>query len=157
MRLVKSGAMLAALSILALTFMSSSALADPIGRPWGGGGRIFIDFGLGGADCSAWTVAGARNGNTITSSTFGGCSGALGTPTALLPWAVTWNARDTGGTIAIAMLANFLGLSSCLWSGSLAFRYAAPTFTITSSVVPLLSGGGICPATLSITGSQSVN
>lgn len=158
MKLVKGGLLIAALSLLALSMVSPSALADPIGRPWTAQGSIRMDWGLGGAVCSAWTVAGGRNGNTITRSVFAGCTGALGTPTALVPWIIPWNAGNSGGTIVVALLANYLGLASCLYSGPVTFTYAAPTFTIGPSLVPLVSRtGGICPTNLEVRGSLVVN
>jgi hypothetical protein len=160
MKLIKGGLLLAALSVVALTF-SSSAMADPIGGAWRsvGNGNIHLDGGLGGSDCTAFAVAGARNGNQITTATFGGCSGAAGTPTALLPWNVTWNAGNTGGTIAVSALANVFGLASCLYTGSVAFTYDSTTRVLNIGLtnIPRASGSTlVCPTDVDVTGSVTL-
>lgn len=159
MKLIKGGLVAAVLALFALTFASSSALADPIGGPWTGSGSINLDGGLGGSDCAAFSVAGATDGNSIDTATFASCRGAAGTPTALTSWAVSWNARNTGGTIDVRALANVSGLAQCLYSGTVSFTYSAGVITIGPSTVPLfvrLSGLNICPANVEVTGSVTI-
>lgn len=161
MKSIKRGLLLAALSLAALTLGSSGAVADPIGRPFTGSGSIQFDGGLGGTDCWALTIEGS-DGTAITAVTFAGCTGYLGPATGLVPMAIQWNARNTGGQLAVAYLMNVSGLAWCLYSGSLQFTYNGSTRVITfvKSTIPRLielSGLPICPLVTEVTGSVTLS
>lgn len=152
MKLIKSGLVAAVLALVAVAFTSSSALADPIGRAWTGSGSIFLDGGLGGSRCNIG-VSGRTNGNSIDAVSFTNCSGAAGTPRPLVPWAVTWNGTNTGGTINVAALATIFG-TSCLYQGAVNFTYAPRTITIVRTTIRKFSGPAFpCPATVDVTGA----
>lgn len=147
---------MAALSAISLAFVASGAYADPIGRPWSSGGAIALDDGLSGTSCRGFVMAGAVNGNSATSVSFAGCSGSAGTPSALVPWAITWNGTNTGGSILVRELKSFLGLASCLYQGAVAFTFASLVITIVPSNVTLVAGAAICPRALTWSGSIAV-
>jgi hypothetical protein len=117
-----------------------------------------IDFGLAWVRCSDCSVTGARDGNSIDTSTVT-CPGTLFNPTALVPWAITWNATNTSGTIAIGHLGIFLR-TGCLYGGTLNFTYSARTFTIPFSMfnlVQTLAGGPLpCPTQTAVSGTLSL-
>jgi hypothetical protein len=156
-KIIKRGVLTAALSIVALTFASSAAVADPIGRPWSATGDVSFDFGLGGTTCG-WSVRGARDGATIDVSTVAGCVGGIFSPTSLGSWPVTWNPTNTGGTIAVALLGTHI-ITGCLYAGTLNFTYSPTTFEIAYSLIDLvqtLNRGLPCPSQIAMVGTLTI-
>jgi hypothetical protein len=151
MKLITRGLVAASLLLAAMASSSSIALADPIGGPWTGSGSITLDGGLGGSTCTALSVAGARNGNSITSATFGGCTGVGGTPTALVPWSITWNGTNNGGTILLTDRKRIFGITLCLYQGGVSFTYDGSTKTVIAvETIPLIRGTFPCPSELTV-------
>lgn len=156
MKHFRRGLALAALALAAPLLAAPAASADPIGAPWTGTGRVSIRGTLHGITCDL-AVAGARDGNAITTAGFSNCSAGYGAITALTPWAVTWNGTNTGGTIAVAYLAVIIGLS-CLHAGTVNFTYSASVFTFTTSTLNRVSGSGpFCDAQNVFAGVAVVN
>jgi hypothetical protein len=147
MNLFRRGLLVAVLLSFAAALASPSAQADPIGRPWIAIPRITYDVGFGPSACDYWLI-GDVDGTSIDrlrSST--SCSGAFSPGTFLLPWAVTWNPMNTGGTYSMRIQISLFG-TPCLYAGSVTFTGAmVPTGTSTLSRV---SGSGLCPATMTV-------
>lgn len=154
MRLIKGGVVAAMFAAATLMFSASSALADPVGEPYLAEGTIELDGGLGGSVCSASTIEGYTDGNSVDDLVFAGCSGAAGTPVANnLPWAVSWNGNS--GTVNVDATARVLGIVTCRYQGPVTVTYAAgPPGTLTlSGRVPLVSGVFPCPSTVRVSGT----
>jgi hypothetical protein len=155
MKLVKGGLVAAVLSLLAMAFTASSAFATnpPIRGAFSATGSIALDGNLGGTSCS---VDASGTDLTISSIDFYDCSGVAGEPTALPSWTIRWNSDLVSGTITVAALSVVLG-SSCLYAGAVPFRYSAGTLTLaTVTRLPKISGGIICPSSVSVNGTLTV-
>jgi hypothetical protein len=151
MRLIRWSVVVLATTIT-LLFATSAASADPIARPWSGRGVLHMDWGLGGTDCTAFTVAGARTGNTISSADFGGCSGALSVSWAYVPWSIGWNATNTGGTVAFRFGTRLLGLTDCDYAGQVPFVFdpTARTLTLYGATARTSGSTLVCATTVDI-------
>lgn len=138
----------------AAAFAAPAASADPIGAPWSASGTIQLDSALGTSSCTI-RFQGFTDGDTIDSVAYTSCSGFISTLQALLPWTVTWNGSNTGGTIQVRKIANMFGYF-CLYEGAVPFAYATGTWTIGSGTVRRTGQPvAICPTNLSVRGLLS--
>jgi len=155
MKLLKGGLIAAVLSLLAVAFASSSAFATnpPIRGAFSATGSIALDGGLGGTACS---IDASGVDLTISSIDFYDCDGIAGEPTALPSWTISWNSDLVSGVINVRALSVVLG-SSCLYAGAVPFTYNAGTLLLrTTTRLPKVSGGILCPSSVGVTGDLTV-
>jgi hypothetical protein len=129
---IKRILVLASASLLGLALSSSAALADPIGGPWVATGTLVENYYLSGSNCSLG-MAGDVDGNSATIVTQTRCNSPIGTPSPQAPWAIAWNASDTGGTMAYAVWRTFPG-ARCLYTATVPFTYSLGTLSFSGTV-----------------------